>query len=168
MTHLTRSLLIGLLLLSCIGCDQVTKDLAQQHLSVQAPLSWFHNTIRLEYAENNGAFLSAGAWLPREVRIVVFQVGVGLVLAGLLLWLVRTKNMSTLPTIGWCLVLSGGVGNLLDRMFHDGRVIDFMNLGIGSFRTGIFNIADIYITVGAFVLICEYLEKAGRRESRRF
>jgi signal peptidase II len=46
----------------------------------------------------------------------------------------------------------GGIGNLLDRVFYDGRVIDFMNLGIGRLRTGIFNVADVYITIGILLL----------------
>ncbi|MBH0192527.1 MAG: signal peptidase II, partial [Nitrospira sp.] len=51
--------------------------------------------------------------------------------------------------------LSGGVANLLDRMFYDGRVVDFMNLGIGGFRTGIFNVADVCITAGVLLLIAQ-------------
>lgn len=52
-------------------------------------------------------------------------------------------------TVAWSLVLAGGLGNLLDRLIYDGRVIDFMNLGIGSLRTGIFNVADVCITIGS-------------------
>lgn len=50
-------------------------------------------------------------------------------------------------------MLSGGLGNLLDRIMNDGRVIDFMNLGIGPLRTGIFNVADVCITIGVVLLI---------------
>jgi signal peptidase II len=50
MNQLKRSLLIVLLLASCVGCDQITKDAAQQHLASVAPMSWLHDMIRLEYA----------------------------------------------------------------------------------------------------------------------
>jgi signal peptidase II len=60
-----------------------------------------------------------------------------------------------LLTVAWSLVLSGGVGNLLDRVLHDGRVIDFMNLGRGNLRTGIFNVADMCITFGVLLLILQ-------------
>jgi len=42
---------------------------------------------------------------------------------------------------------------LIDRILNEGRVVDFMNMGIGSLRTGIFNIADIAITFGVIWLI---------------
>lgn len=42
----------------------------------------------------------------------------------------------------------GGVGNLIDRIFNEGRVIDFMNIGVGSLCTGVFNVADIAISFG--------------------
>lgn len=60
MSRLNRSLLILLLLFLRVGCDQFTKDVAQQYLALESPQSWFHDTVRLEYAENPGAFLSFG------------------------------------------------------------------------------------------------------------
>lgn len=64
--------------------------------------------------------------------------------------------------VAWSLVLSGGLGNLLGRIMNGGRVIDFMNLGIGSLRTGIFNVADVYITVGVVVLVFQALQRPRR------
>ena len=157
MSPLKRSLLILVLLISCIGCDRITKDLAQQHLAAQPPLSWFQNTVRLEYAENAGAFLSAGAGLSRKSRMILFQFLPGTFLFGLFLFLWRSGDGSVAWLAGWCLVLSGGIGNLWDRVIHDGRVIDFMNVGIGSLRTGIFNMADLCITTGVLLLIAQTL-----------
>jgi signal peptidase II len=51
------------------------------------------------------------------------------------------------------LVAGGGISNLIDRLFYDGRVTDFLNVGIGSFRTGIFNLADMAILAGGLLLI---------------
>ena len=51
------------------------------------------------------------------------------------------------------MVLGGGFSNLLDRMLKSGAVADFMNIGIGNVRTGIFNLADVAIMVGAGVLL---------------
>lgn len=64
--------------------------------------------------------------------------------------------------VAWSLVLSGGLGNLVDRIINDGRMIDFMNIGIGSLRTGIFNVADVYITVGVVVLVFQSLQRPRR------
>jgi signal peptidase II len=51
------------------------------------------------------------------------------------------------------LFIAGGIGNLIDRMMHNGTVVDFINVGIGPLRTGIFNIADITIMGGAALLL---------------
>jgi signal peptidase II len=51
------------------------------------------------------------------------------------------------------LVAGGGISNLIDRFLYDGRVTDFLNVGIGSLRTGIFNLADMAILAGALLLI---------------
>lgn len=153
------------LLVSCVGCDQVTKDLAREHLAAQQPMSWFSGTVRLEYAENAGAFLSLGAELPDALRVLIFQALMGLGLTGLLMFLIWSRGLTMPLLIAWTLILSGGIGNLLDRAFYEGRVIDFMNLGIGSLRTGIFNVADVCIAAGVVLLIVEFRRKVSRQLS---
>jgi signal peptidase II len=152
MPRFKRSLLVLLLLIFCVGCDQLTKDVAHQYLALQPPQSWFYDTVRLQYAENTGAFLSLGGGFSEGVRVFLFQVFPALCLAALAM--ILFAQQIPLPTaIAWSLVLSGGLGNLLDRIMNDGRVIDFMNLGIGPLRTGIFNVADVCITTGVVLLI---------------
>ncbi|MEK6785116.1 MAG: signal peptidase II [Nitrospirota bacterium] len=152
MSRFTRSLLVLLLLILCVGCDQLTKDVAHQYLALQPPQSWFYDTVRLQYAENTGAFLSLGGDLSEGLRVFLLQVFPALCLVALAMVLfARQIPLST--AIAWSLVLSGGLGNLLDRIMNDGRVIDFMNLGIGPLRTGIFNVADVCITTGVVLLI---------------
>jgi signal peptidase II len=56
-------------------------------------------------------------------------------------------------TLGMALIWGGGVSNFADRILSDGRVVDFLNLGIGSLRTGIFNVADVAIMAGVGLLI---------------
>ncbi len=110
-----RGVLIIALLVTCIGCDRFTKDLAQQHLAMQPPLSWFQNTIRLEYVENTGAFLSLGAGLSPAARTILFQALPALFLLGLFLYIWRFREGAAVWVTGCCLVLSGGIGNLWDR-----------------------------------------------------
>lgn len=59
------------------------------------------------------------------------------------------RDLRLAQVIGLLLVASGGLGNLLDRLFNQGAAIDFLNLGIGPLRTGIFNVADVLIIAGA-------------------
>ncbi|MGE0642983.1 MAG: signal peptidase II [Nitrospira sp.] len=56
--------------------------------------------------------------------------------------------------------MSGGLSNLFNRLRHDGRVIDFLNLGIGSLRIGIFNVADACITAGISLPIIQSLQRS--------
>ena len=50
------------------------------------------------------------------------------------------------------LFIGGGVSNWIDRLLH-GRVVDFLNVGIGSLRTGIFNVADVAIMAAVAMLV---------------
>ena len=146
-------LLLGLLILGAgVGADQAAKRLAVEHLRGTPPISFLADTVRLQYAENTGAFLGLGKTLSARQRFWAFTVATAALLAGLGVFLVLHWDTHHLSFVALALVLAGGVGNLLDRLLHDGRVIDFLNLGIGPLRTGIFNVADVGITAGVVLL----------------
>ncbi len=144
--------IIAFVLLGSVGCDQVTKVAAREHLSGRGTISYLGDTFRLTYAENHGAFLSLGASLPGYARTLIFTGVVGIFLAGFAWWLFRTKAISTTMAVASALVIGGGIGNLIDRIAFNGGVTDFMNMGIGGLRTGIFNVADVWIMVGVFLI----------------
>lgn len=77
----------------------------------------------------------------------------GGLLAGLLVYLLRKNDLDSVTLIGCSLILAGGIGNLIDRVVFNGVVTDFLNIGIGSLRTGIFNIADVVIMLGVGLVI---------------
>jgi signal peptidase II len=87
------------------------------------------------------------------VRTAFFQIGNGLFLLATALLSLRSR-FSRVGQAGLLLFLAGGVSNLVDRVAM-GRVIDFLNLGIGPLRTGIFNVADMAILAGVVILIVE-------------
>lgn len=153
MTTFRRGVLLCLLLAATAGCDRVTKHYAITTLAGQPGQSFLGDTVRLDYQENQGGFLSAGArWSP-HTRIVVFQIANGAFLLGALLF-ARRYTWSKVGIVGLALFLAGGFSNLIDRIAV-GTVVDFMNVGIGPVRTGIFNVADVAIMVGAGVLAWE-------------
>jgi len=156
-----RMIIIVSIMITNIGCDQVTKEIAKQTLRGSGSIRMLNDIFRLQYSENQGGFLSLGANIPDSVRFWIFTLLVGFFLIGLLLYLVRGKDLSRNQIIALSLVLSGGLGNLIDRIVYDGRVIDFMNLGIGSLRTGIFNVADLAITGGVIWLLFLPIRRAG-------
>jgi signal peptidase II len=143
----TRSLLLLLLITTTVGCDRVTKNLAQTSLNGATTRSLFGDIVRLEYAENIGGFLSIGVNLGHDLRTAIFSVGTGLILLALLITAIQFRRRTSY-LVGACLALSGGASNLLDRIMRD-AVIDFMNVGLGDhLRTGIFNVADVAILLG--------------------
>ena len=143
-----------------IGCDQVSKHLATSHLMGAAPQSFLGDSLRLEYARNTGAFLSLGAGLPAELRTATFSFGTAILLAACVVAIVRHSRMTqrgvtggkmTSAALGLALVVAGGVSNLAERVAHR-AVIDFLNVGLGSLRTGIFNVADMAIMTGVGII----------------
>ncbi len=152
-----KLLLFCLVASSMISCDQVTKNIAHKHLMFTSPISYFHDLFRLEYAENTGAALSLGDNLPQTLNLLLLGI-LPLIMMMAILWYVlnNLKVINTFRLTAFTLVFAGGIGNLIDRLFRDRHVIDFMNMGIGGLRTGIFNVADICITAGVVMLILSY------------
>lgn len=147
-----RVWVLVMVLAACVGCDRVTKQLAVEVLRETPVRSYCGDVVRLQYAENPGGFLGLGGSLSRQARHLLLTVlnGIFLVgLAGLLAY--RWRSLSALTFLAVTLVLAGGIGNLADRCLNDGLVIDFLNLGLGPLRTGIFNVADVAITAGGLL-----------------
>lgn len=142
--------LLGLTAVALV-LDQVSKVYATAWWKGTPPLSFFADIFRIEYAENHGAFLSLLANTPDEVRFWILTVINGVVLVGLAAYLLAAPKVAVSTFLPLLLVVAGGIGNLVDRI-RFGYVIDFLNLGLGNVRTGIFNVADMFITAG-FILM---------------
>ena len=139
------------LMLTTIGCDRVTKHLATTRLAGNSARSYLSGTVRLEYAENPGAFLSLGENLPDWARTGFLTVAAALGLAAVAVAAFKLR-MRTMPFIGAILFLAGGASNLADRITR-GSVVDFVNDGVGQLRTGIFNVADVALMVGVGLIV---------------
>ena len=150
MPFATRLLLL-IAIVATISCDRITKHVATATLAGARSHSFLADTIRFEYAENTGAFLSLGADWPGWVRTTVFGVGNALLLCALVVTAIRLRWRRP-ALLGVSLFATGGGSNLLDRVLY-GNVIDFMNVGVGPWRTGIFNFADMAIMVGAAIVL---------------
>lgn len=147
------TLLLTLAAVCLTAVDQWCKVLAQRNLKGQGPkkaVSWL---FELRYAENTGA-----AFSMLENHTWVFMILAGVVTVLLIVVLYRfsgkpeKKNRSTviLVRLVCVLVMAGGLGNLIDRGVR-GYVIDYINLTFMNFP--IFNLADMFITIGAALLI---------------
>lgn len=157
---LFRTLVILSVLMANIACDQISKTVVRQRISMQEELKFLNEHVTLTKIENTGAFLSLGHSLPAFYKTLILHL-LPLILLGFGLVYVLTKRTLSFGTaIGICFVTGGGLGNLYDRMMY-GSVTDFLHVRFGILQTGIFNLADVSIMVGAFMLLAEaYLNKA--------
>jgi len=166
LASLYRSTVLLATVVSTIGCDQATKHIARTHLVGLPPQSYLGGVVRIALAENEGGFLSLGAALPPTLRTTVFLLGVGggLLLAAIYLARPTGWRFSALLCAWW--IWAGGLSNLVDRVLFDGRVTDFMILGLGPLHTGVFNVADLAITAGGIFLLLSAVGVADTNENR--
>lgn len=150
--HTPKTVFVVVTILALVF-DQLSKFWAATALKPWPMASFFNDMFRIGYAENHGAFLSLGGAMPESMRKIAFIGVVGAFLLGIVVYVLREKKLTNPMAIAWALVVSGGASNWLDRVLNDGGVIDFLNVGIGSLRTGVFNIADMFILAGAGMLL---------------
>jgi signal peptidase II len=143
-----------------IGCDRVTKDLAKEHLANAETKSFFNDIIRLQYVENTGAALSLGSELSKSASFWLLSILPLAFLFVLLGYAIKNAEKIHLSQmVFFAMIFSGGVGNIIDRILFDRHVPDFLNLGINNLRTGIFNLADVFVSAGVLGLMLTLLFK---------
>ena len=131
--------------------DQVTTDLAVTLLTGEAPVTV--GPLALTFARNPGAALGAFGALPESLRLPLVFFLTALVVFGLLPLIAIRVQSGRRRQVGIALVVSGALGNLIDRVRH-GFVIDFLTLNPRlSERFPIFNLADVALVSGALLLI---------------
>lgn len=158
-----RLLLLLTLAVACIGCDQATKHIARTTLAQHEAVSLLNDIVRLEYAENRGAFLSMGATLPGPMRTFLFVALTSIALAALVFYVLRARGLRTREIVAFSLIASGGVGNLIDRAAF-GAVTDFVSIGFPQLRTGIFNVADVAVSAGVLLLAWSLLTRSSGKQ----
>jgi len=147
-----RVILILLVLSINIGCDQVSKSIVRHKMNDYTYVSFLSNHVTLSKVENSGAFLSLGDSLSKPVKMVLLNIIPLIAIAFGLFFVLTRTNIKGVTLLALVMILGGGVGNLYDRMVH-GSVTDFMHVNFGLFQTGIFNVADLSITFGVFILL---------------
>lgn len=149
-----RTLLYYILSLAIIALDHLTKWLATTKLDYARPIEILP-VLDMTLLHNHGAafsFLSdAGGW--QRWFFAGIAVGMSVVL---LIWIFRLPRDKTWLAISLSLVLGGAVGNLIDRI-NLGYVVDFISVHWDAWYFPAFNVADIAISVGAFMLAIDML-----------
>lgn len=135
---------------TALALDVLTKAWAERALPFQQPLLVLGDLLRFSLGHNRGVafgLLTGTGLLPTILT--------GLVIAGLLAWGLHTAGRpAASPKLGLLLggVLGGALGNFLDRL-ADGRVTDFLDMGVGTARWPTFNLADVFIVLSLLTLL---------------
>jgi signal peptidase II len=141
------------LLLVLVLADCGSKRAAEEHLTPHTPHEVLGDVVRFTLGYNPGAAFGINVG-PASRAVFTLLALVALVVLGLMYR--ATPAHRRLEVIGLALISGGAIGNLIDRI-RAGRVVDFIDVGIGTTRFWTFNIADAGITVGAVLLALAFL-----------
>ncbi|CAB9542780.1 Lipoprotein signal peptidase (EC 3.4.23.36) [uncultured Gammaproteobacteria bacterium] len=139
-----------LLAILLVALDQLTKLLAYEYLVIGTSVD-INAFFSLSFARNYGAAFSfladQGGW--QRYFLSAVSVIASIILS---VWMVKTSTIYRFKLIGLTLILSGAVGNMIDRVMN-GFVVDFIDFHYQDFYWPIFNFADIFISIGVVMLI---------------
>lgn len=129
-----------------LAADQFTKYLVVSGMAYNSSKAFLPGFLGFWYIHNEGGawgFLEGHTWILLSVTILIMLICVALILK------LGTKN----KLLFWamCLILSGGLGNMIDRIFRHGKVVDFLHFEF--IRFPVFNVADCAIVIGAGLLV---------------
>lgn len=150
----SRIRLIIILIVVNIALDQVTKVLARKHIEYNETIEVIGDYLIFTKVENTGAFLGMGSELPPLFRVLLLLVLPSVVMIGLLVYLVRSKDLTNYSIWGLSFIVGGGLGNIFDRIVY-GSVTDMLFLDFQFAHTGIFNVADMSVMVGTGLILLE-------------
>lgn len=138
--------------------DQLTKLLAKQNLFENVPVA-LTGFLNLTLVHNPGAAFSflaqAGGWQRWAF------IAIGTIAALYICWMILKNPQQKLFALGMSLILSGAIGNVLDRIFY-GYVIDFIDFYYATWHWPAFNVADSSITLGVIFLITDEIKRVNK------
>lgn len=127
--------------------DQVAKNMVSFFMDIGSSITIIPKFFNLTYVQNDGAafsILRGNRW---------FFIVIGIIALNLIyIFFIKNKDLKTKEIFLYSLLISGIVGNMIDRIIY-GKVIDFFDFTIFGHPFAIFNVADIYIVVSIILLI---------------
>lgn len=141
------------------AADQLIKFIVERDLQPVRSAEFINGFIGWHYVRNTGA--AFGSFSQNTTLLSVFT---GIVLAAGIVLIISGKLKSKYYLFCATLILAGGLGNLIDRIFR-GYVVDFIEVQFTDFA--VFNFADILVTVGAFMLIGYLIYDTFRERSQK-
>lgn len=145
MKHTKKHISCSIMIILIVAFDQITKYFASLKLADGSVAKFIPGVVQFKYAENTGmafSMLSGARWVFIALTVVVC--------VGVFYYLFSNRCKSLWLYWSFGVILSGGIGNLIDRI-RFGYVVDFIEPTFVNFA--IFNIADCAVTCGAVVLV---------------
>ena len=159
-----------ILLIFCLGIlllDQWTKYMIAQTLRLYQKVEVIHGFFNIVHVRNTGGAFGLFGGERGGLGSFLFVV-VSLIAIGAIIFLfVRTRENENTLAVSFSLILSGALGNLIDRL-HYGEVVDFLDFHLSAYHWPAFNVADSAICIGIGLMALEVLIKGrkGRAKSK--
>lgn len=144
-----------------VALDQITKILVLKLMSLGQSIVLIPNVLNLTYIQNRGAafgMLSEHRW--------VFMVISTVAIIGICVYLFRFCKERLMLKVGLALIISGGIGNMIDRTAY-GFVVDMIDFCLFDFWKWIFNVADACVCIGAGVVILSLILDISREAKEK-
>ncbi|HYB92147.1 MAG TPA: signal peptidase II [Candidatus Binataceae bacterium] len=161
--HRPLVFLLALVALPILIVDQWTKHLVCTRMALYEDIPVIPNFLDITYTQNPGAAFSIFTGLPAWFRLG-FLVSLAIVAIIVLLVLMYHAEHISLSSVAFALIFAGALGNLIDRAFNSGRVIDFVRAHYYDLNYPIFNTADSAISIGVTLIILATLFGPGKAE----
>jgi signal peptidase II len=158
-----KSRLFWPLLTILLLTDCATKELAERHLVTWVPHEIVGQYLRFTLAYNPGAALSLDVGPHSRI---IFSGAAVVAVALLAAMYRRTDSRAPVTVVALAMVMGGAIGNLFDRLRSTRGVVDFIDVGVGSWRLWTFNVADVGVSIGALLLAWQ-LSRAADRAPRK-
>ena len=136
-----------LIIIGLIAIDQISKYLAVNYLVNIGSIPIIKNIFHLTYVENRGA--AFGMFQNNQIIFIV----VAIVACVFGLYYLYKKDLNILGKSAIILIISGALGNLIDRI-RLGFVVDYFDFRV--IWDYVFNVADVFVVVGT-ILLCVYI-----------
>lgn len=137
-------------IVALVLADQLIKFAVVSNMELGETIGFINGFMQWKYVTNEGA--SWGMFRGQTVLLVCLTV----VIIAVLTWFFTVeKDPHWLGYFSYILVVAGGIGNLLDRVFNGGKVVDYIDVS-PLFDFPIFNLADCFVVCGG-ILLCVYV-----------
>jgi len=140
------------MIIGMVFLDQISKYIIINHIELGQKITLINNFFNLTYCKNYGAGFSI---LQNQT---IFFYFIGVVAITLFTYMLVKDKSNNLSKAAYLMLISGTIGNLIDRVSHV-YVVDFLDFIIFGYDFPVFNIADSFLTVGAFILIFSIMKE---------